>query len=98
MCALHEQVLENGLARDADPVPEADVRPNTRADDDLRFTPHAAMAEEAVRSGRAVAAFFLPGTTTDRIRGVIARGERMPQKSTFFWPKPRTGMVIRPFD
>jgi uncharacterized protein (DUF1015 family) len=29
---------------------------------------------------------------------VIARGERLPQKSTFFWPKPRTGLVLRPYD
>jgi uncharacterized protein (DUF1015 family) len=27
---------------------------------------------------------------------VIARGERLPQKSTYFWPKPRTGMVMMP--
>ena len=25
-------------------------------------------------------------------------GARMPQKTTFFWPKPRTGMVFRPLD
>jgi uncharacterized protein (DUF1015 family) len=29
---------------------------------------------------------------------VIDRGETLPQKSTFFWPKPRTGLVIRPHD
>jgi uncharacterized protein (DUF1015 family) len=26
---------------------------------------------------------------------VVDRGERLPQKSTFFWPKPRTGLVMR---
>jgi uncharacterized protein (DUF1015 family) len=45
-----------------------------------------------------VAAYLLPATTPERIRDVIARGDRLPQKSTFFWPKPRTGMVIRPLD
>jgi uncharacterized protein (DUF1015 family) len=64
----------------------------------LRFTPDAAVAESAVRAGEAVAAYLLPPTTTDRIRTVIARRERLPQKSTFFWPKPRTGMVIRPLE
>jgi len=68
------------------------------ADDDLRFTHDAVAAEDAVNHGEAVAAYLLPATSTVRIRSVIDRGERLPQKSTFFWPKPRSGMVIRPFD
>jgi uncharacterized protein (DUF1015 family) len=51
-----------------------------------------------VRKGQADAALFLPPTTAARIRSVIDRRETLPQKSTFFWPKPRTGMVIRPLD
>jgi uncharacterized protein (DUF1015 family) len=27
---------------------------------------------------------------------VVASGGRLPQKSTYFWPKPRTGLVLRP--
>jgi len=61
----------------------------------LRFTADAAEAEMAVSSGTAKAAFFLPPTSARLIRSVIDRGERMPQKSTFFWPKPRTGLVMR---
>jgi len=64
----------------------------------LQFTPDAVDAEEAVRSGEAVAAYLLPPTDASRIRDVIDRGERLPQKSTFFWPKPRTGLVLRPLD
>ena len=64
----------------------------------LRFVPDAAAAEEAVRMEGAPAAFFLPPTRVDRIREVIERGDRLPQKSTYFWPKPRTGMVIRPLE
>jgi uncharacterized protein (DUF1015 family) len=63
---------------------------------ELRFVPDAAVAEDLVRSGEAHAAFFLPPTRVERIRSVIERGERLPQKSTYFWPKPRTGMVLRP--
>jgi len=63
----------------------------------VRFTHDAVAAEDAVLTGDAVAAYFLPATTTERIRGVIERGERLPQKSTYFWPKPRTGMIIRAF-
>jgi uncharacterized protein (DUF1015 family) len=67
-------------------------------DAQLRFTPDAVEAEDAVRSRKAVAAFFLPPTDAARIREVIDRGERLPRKSTFFWPKPRTGLVLRPLD
>jgi uncharacterized protein (DUF1015 family) len=67
-------------------------------DEQLRFTPDAVEAEDAVRNREAVAAFFLPPTDATRIRDVIDRGERLPRKSTFFWPKPRTGLVIRPLD
>jgi uncharacterized protein (DUF1015 family) len=64
----------------------------------LRFTPDAAEAVAAVKSGEAVAAYLLPPTTPDRIRKVVERGERLPQKSTYFWPKPRTGVVLMPLD
>ena len=64
----------------------------------LRFTPDAAEAVAAVKSGEAVASYLLPPTTPDRIRKVVERGERLPQKSTYFWPKPRTGVVLMPLD
>jgi uncharacterized protein (DUF1015 family) len=67
-------------------------------DDELRFTPDAFEAEAAVRSSDAVAAYLLPPTDAATIRSVVDRGDRLPQKSTFFWPKPRTGLVIRPLD
>jgi uncharacterized protein (DUF1015 family) len=65
---------------------------------ELRYIPDAVAAEETVRTGGGRAAFFLPPTRVERIRSVIEDGRRLPQKSTFFWPKPRTGFVIRPFD
>jgi uncharacterized protein (DUF1015 family) len=64
--------------------------------DALRFTHDAADAERAVLRGDAVAAYLLPPTTPDRVRAVVERGERLPRKSTFFWPKPRTGIVMMP--
>jgi uncharacterized protein (DUF1015 family) len=65
---------------------------------DLRYVPDAAAAEEAVRSGSADLALFLPPARVDEIRSVIDAGGRLPEKSTYFWPKPRTGMVVRPLD
>jgi uncharacterized protein (DUF1015 family) len=64
----------------------------------LRFTHVAADADAAVHDGSAIAAYLLPGTTPDRVRAVIDRGGRLPRKSTFFWPKPRTGMILMPVD
>jgi uncharacterized protein (DUF1015 family) len=63
---------------------------------DVRFVPDAALAEAAVRSGQADAALFLPPARVAHVREAVAEGQRLPQKSTYFWPKPRTGMVLRP--
>ena len=52
----------------------------------------------AVADGEASPPYLLPPTTPDRIRKVVERGERLPQKSTYFWPKPRTGVVLMPLD
>jgi uncharacterized protein (DUF1015 family) len=64
----------------------------------LRYVPDAVEAEASVRRHDAAGAFFLPPTKVERIRPIVERGERLPEKSTFFWPKPRTGMVLRPLD
>jgi uncharacterized protein (DUF1015 family) len=66
------------------------------AGDALRFTHSAADAEEAVRDATAVAAYLLAPTTSERVLAAIERGERLPRKSTFFWPKPRTGLLFMP--
>jgi hypothetical protein len=64
----------------------------------IRYVADAAEADSAVGRGDAVAAYLLPPTTPDRIREAVGRGERLPQKSTYFWPKPRTGMVMMPLE
>jgi uncharacterized protein (DUF1015 family) len=67
-------------------------------DADIRFVPDAALAESAVREGTADVAVFLPPARVSHVRAVVDRGERLPQKSTYFWPKPRTGLVLRSLD
>ncbi len=62
---------------------------------DLRYVADAGEAEAIVRRGEGAAAYLLPATTVDRIRRVVDSGGRLPEKSTYFWPKPRTGMVFR---
>jgi uncharacterized protein (DUF1015 family) len=61
----------------------------------VRYVADAATAEAMVRGGDADTAYLLPATTVERIRGVVDGGRRLPEKSTYFWPKPRTGMVFR---
>lgn len=63
---------------------------------DLGFVQDPALAEEMVHTGRFDLAFFLPPARVEYVRAVVEQGGQLPQKSTYFWPKPRTGMVIRP--
>ena len=46
-------------------------------------------------AGRAEAAVLLRPVTVDQIRETAGEGELMPPKSTFFWPKLRTGLLFR---
>src|SRR5436190_13093174 len=52
----------------------------------------------AVGDGRADAAFIMRGTPIDQVREVAAAGETMPPKSTFFYPKIPTGLLINPLE
>jgi uncharacterized protein (DUF1015 family) len=49
----------------------------------------------AVEKGEADAAVLLRPATVAQIAETGHGGERMPPKTTFFFPKPRTGMVFR---
>lgn len=49
----------------------------------------------AVATGQVNAAVLLRPASVEQIAAIAAGGVRMPPKTTFFWPKPRTGMVIR---
>jgi uncharacterized protein (DUF1015 family) len=52
-------------------------------------------AAAAVATGQADAAVLLRPATVAQIGAISHGGVRMPPKTTFFWPKPRTGMVVR---
>jgi uncharacterized protein (DUF1015 family) len=64
---------------------------------DVTYRADAVAATDAVRAGEADAAVLLRPVTVDQIRAVAAAGLRMPEKTSYFWPKPRTGMVFRNF-
>ncbi|MCX6509730.1 MAG: DUF1015 domain-containing protein [Actinobacteria bacterium] len=54
--------------------------------------------QAAVRSGAAQAGVLLRPVRVDQIIEIAEGGEKMPPKSTFFAPKPRTGVVFRSID
>ncbi len=55
-------------------------------------------AWDAVRSSRAQAALLVRAATVNQLAETVRRGTRMPPKSTYFHPKPRTGFVFRALD
>ncbi len=52
--------------------------------------------EAAVAGGRAAAAFALAPTDLADLVAVSDAGEVMPPKSTWFWPKPASGLLVHP--
>ena len=57
-----------------------------------------AEALQALRDGEGQAAFLLRPVTVAQIDEWANARRRMPPKTTFFSPKPRTGMVFRSLD
>lgn len=60
----------------------------------LLYTRDAAEAEAIVKNGSAQCAFLLGPTLIDEIKDISLANEKMPQKSTYFWPKLITGLVM----
>jgi hypothetical protein len=64
----------------------------------VRFTPSADEAAGAVASGEAGAAFLVRAPTVEQVETLARAGERMPEKSTYFYPKLVGGLLFSPFD
>jgi uncharacterized protein (DUF1015 family) len=60
------------------------------------FTEDAGEATAQVRSGAATYAVLMRPVSVERVLELAEAGERMPQKSTFFYPKVPTGIVFNP--
>lgn len=60
----------------------------------LVYTRDYAEAIERVDDGKSCCAFILNPTHVPEIAAVATEGDRMPQKSTYFYPKLLTGLVI----
>jgi len=66
--------------------------------DGISYTPVAADAVAAVDRGEADVAFLLREPRVEDVFAVARRGERMPPKSTYFFPKPLSGLLFHPVE
>ncbi|HMD56870.1 MAG TPA: DUF1015 domain-containing protein [Solirubrobacteraceae bacterium] len=62
----------------------------------LFYARDTAEALQMVRSGEYEAALLMRPTAVEQVRAVAAEGENMPPKSTFFYPKLLTGLLLSP--
>ena len=82
---LHSLVLERLLGIDKE---------NMANQKNLTYTRSAQEAEESVDKGESQCCFLLNPTRVEEIGQVATNGEKMPQKSTYFYPKLITGLVM----
>ena len=85
LSALHSSILTKHLG-----IGETDMAKGKG----LFFTRDSGEAAAMVDSGKADCAFIVNPTRVTDIMAVALAGERMPQKSTYFYPKMLTGTVL----
>ena len=68
------------------------------APEGVTYTPRRDEAVATVDRGEAEAAFLLRPTRIEDVWSVARRGETMPQKSTYFYPKLTSGLLFHPLD
>ena len=86
---LHTLILEKLMGIDAE---------NMANQVNLTYVKQLDDALHAVDDGRANCAFILNPTKISEICEVSSAGEKMPQKSTYFYPKLITGLVMNELD
>lgn len=82
---LHALILERLLGIDKE---------NMANQKNLTYTRDLQEAVDEVENGNANCCFLLNPTRVTEIRDVAAAGEKMPQKSTYFYPKLITGLTM----
>ena len=82
---LHELLLERraGISREAQ-----------AAKTNIFYYKEAGEALADLAAGRTQAAIFMNGTPVAKVRAICEAGDFMPQKSTFFFPKVLSGVVL----
>ena len=69
--------------------------PMVAAGNHVSYSREISEALAAISEGKAQAAFLLGRPTVEEIKDVSLAGDVMPQKSTFFYPKLLSGLVLR---
>ena len=62
----------------------------------VEYTPNAQEAVEAVEDGAAALAFLVRAPSVEQVFEFAHRGEAMPQKTTYFYPKLVSGLLLHP--
>jgi uncharacterized protein (DUF1015 family) len=83
----HTLILEDTLGLNAEVM---------TAGTHIRYTRDAQQALHAVQTNEAQAALILNATRVRQICDVAVADDRMPQKSTYFYPKLATGLAMNP--
>lgn len=91
---LAVSLLHEGLLRPVLGIDEAALEARAHLD----YTADQAAAVRLARSGRYQAAFLLRPTTVAELVAVVEAGERLPRKSTHFYPKLLDGLVFHLLD
>jgi uncharacterized protein (DUF1015 family) len=69
---------------------------DTLGHDGISYTPDADEAERRVRDGEAAVAYLLRPTRIEDVFAHARRGEVLPQKTTYFFPKLISGLLFHP--
>jgi uncharacterized protein (DUF1015 family) len=93
---LPTDAVDEATGRDLDSS-RLDVALASLPEHTLTFQHGVEQVVRAVEKGDAQAGVLLRPATVGQIVEIANGGERMPPKTTFFHPKPRTGPVLRPF-
>lgn len=82
---LHQLIIERTLG----------ISPERESvEENLSFTRDPMDAMRLAESGRGSIVFFVNPTRVEQVKAVADEGEKMPQKSTYFYPKPCSGAVM----
>jgi uncharacterized protein (DUF1015 family) len=68
--------------------------PTQQAQEAILYTKDDHSALDWAENGTGTGALLLNATKVSEVQAVATAGERMPHKSTYFYPKPLTGLVI----
>jgi uncharacterized protein (DUF1015 family) len=88
VCILHYLIFDKILS----------IKPGSKQESDgVEYITSATDAYWMVQQGAADLAFILPGTDPRMVQDLSSRGLRLPVKSTYFYPKIPSGLIIYPY-